>query len=166
MTKLEFIERMGKACNTARQKGALFNDAVVTAQAALESSWGNSGLCIKACNLFGIKAGPSWQGATLELPTREWSKQRGWYSTVARWRKYPSWNECIVDYSRIIHSLSWYRGCTTALDDADAYLQALLPAPGKPGWATDPNYARKVRDVAREIKRLGGPKWEGSSNES
>lgn len=159
MTKLQFIERMKKACVTARQKGARVNVPVCMAQAALESNWGNSGLCTRANNLFGIKASASWRGPTLDLPTREWSKEKGWYSTTARWRKYPSWNECIVDYSQLIHSLSWYQGCTTAIDNAEAYLQALLPAPGKPGWATDPDYARKVRNVALEIERLGGPAW-------
>ena len=74
MTKQEFIERMKQACIVARQKDADFNEPVVTAQGALESSWGNSGLCTKANNLFGIKAGKSWRGPTLELPTREWSK--------------------------------------------------------------------------------------------
>ena len=55
MTKQEFIERMKQACIVARQKGADFNEPVVTAQGALESSWGNSGLCVKANNLFGIR---------------------------------------------------------------------------------------------------------------
>ena len=102
MTKQEFIERMKQACIVARQKGADFNEPVVTAQGALESSWGNSRLCVKANNLFGIKEGKSWRGPTLELPTREWSKAKGWYETTAQWRVYPSWNECIVDYGRLL----------------------------------------------------------------
>jgi flagellum-specific peptidoglycan hydrolase FlgJ len=160
MTKLEFIERMRKACVTARQKGARFNEAVVVAQAALESNWGNSGLCVRACNLFGIKAGSSWKGSVLELPTKEWSKTRGWYDTVARWRMYPSWNECIVDYSRLLSRLSWYRDALDVLHDPDKFLAAILPNDNEPGWATDPEYARKIGNVAREIERLGGPKWE------
>ena len=160
MTKKEFVKRMGEACQTAKLKGAAFNEPVVMAQGALESSWGNSGLAVKANNLFGTKAGASWKGPTLDLPTREWDKQRGWYNTIAKWRMYPSWNECIVDYSRLLASRSWFRAALSVTHDPDKFLTALLPAPNKPGWATDPDYARKVRDVAREIERLGGPRWE------
>jgi flagellum-specific peptidoglycan hydrolase FlgJ len=160
MTKQEFIERMKQACIVARQKGADFNEPVATAQAALESNWGNSGLCSKACNLFGIKAGNVWKGPTLDLPTREWSKARGWHETIAKWRVYPSWNECIVDYSRLLTRLKWYHDTHNVRHDPDGFLAAILPSDEEPGWATDPNYARKVRDVAREIERLGGPKWE------
>jgi len=160
MTKQEFIERMKQACIVARQKGADFNEPVVTAQGALESSWGNSGLCVKANNLFGIKAGKSWTGPTLELPTREWSKKKGWYNTTAKWRVYPSWNECIVDYSRLLARLKWYRDTFNVRHDPDRFLQAILPSDEEPGWATDPRYAQKIRNVAREIERLGGPKWE------
>ncbi len=160
MTKKEFVERMGEACATAKLKGARFSEPVVTAQGALESSWGNSGLCVKANNLFGIKAGSSWKGPTLDLPTKEWSKERGWYNTIAKWRMYPSWNECIVDYSRVLSRLRWYHDALSVTHDPDRFLAALLPGANEPGWATDPDYARKVRDVAREIERLGGPRWD------
>lgn len=159
MTDREFVDRMMEACRIARMKGAVVNETVCVAQAALESNWGRSGLAVRACNLFGIKAGGSWKGPVLELPTKEWSKERGWYTTVARWRAYPSWNECIVDYSKVLAGLWWYRDAMAAVDDPDAFLEGLLPKDGEPGWATDPNYAMKVRAVGRKVEELGGPKW-------
>lgn len=159
MTKQQFVQRMTEAIRVARLKGAVINDAVCIAQAALESNWGRSGLAIKACNLFGIKAGKSWTGPVIELPTREWSQDRGWYKTTARWRMYPSWNECILDYSKVLQGLSWYRDAIAAHADPEAFLQGLLPRPGEPGWATDPDYGDKIRAVAREIEKLGGPSW-------
>lgn len=160
MTKHQFLLRMKEACEVARQKGARFNEAVVTAQAALESAWGNSQLARMANNLFGIKAGPSWYGAVLELPTREWDKKRGWYAITAKWRKYPSWSECIVDYANLIARLSWFKDALNHLENADSFLKALLPSPPrKPGWATDPNYFDKVKKAGMIIEGMGGVKW-------
>lgn len=157
--KERFVQRMLEACRVARLKGAVFNEPVCLAQAALESNWGRSGLATRALNLFGIKAGRSWAGPVLELPTKEWSKERGTYDTVARWRVYPSWNECIVDYATVLNGMPWYQDAVVAASDPEAFLQGLLPNGKEPGWATDPGYAEKVRRMAREIARLGGPQW-------
>ena len=161
-----YLYRIGLACKIARQKGAIFNEAVVTAQGALESCWGLSELAKKGNNLFGIKAGKSWSGDTIEFPTREWSGEKGWYWTTAKWRKYLSWNLCIVDYSKLIASLPWFEKALDHADDAERFLKELLPGPpskewpkGKPGWATDPMYACKLKLIALEIEDLGGVRW-------
>jgi flagellum-specific peptidoglycan hydrolase FlgJ len=159
MTKADFVMRMMSACAKAKNQGVKFNEAVVCAQAALESNWGRSGLCVRANNLFGIKAGRSWRGKTLDLPTKEWSKSRGWYRTTSHWCSWSDWSDCIVYYSEMLHRLSWFRDALGHLYDSDAFLEALLPEIGQPGWATDPRYASKVRAVGARIERLGGPKW-------
>ena len=157
MTHGEFVERMKKAIEIAKAKGAKVNGMAIAAQAALESGWGESGLTQAANNLFGIKAGRNWKGEVLELPTWEYSQAQGWYRTVAHWRKYPSWNECIVDYAAIIASLSWFRDALPHADppngdgDAEAWIRALLPRPGEPGWATDPQYLAKVQGVGMQM---------------
>lgn len=56
-----YLYRMKEACQVARMKKAKFNEAVVTAQGALESSWGTSELAKKANNLFGIKRTLGWE---------------------------------------------------------------------------------------------------------
>ncbi len=165
-----FLSRMKKACEIARQKGAVFNEAVVTAQGALESNWGKSYLAQKANNLFGIKAGKDWKGETIELPTKEYVNGK-WIEVIARWRKYPSWNLCIVDYANLIKTRKWFQDALKYLDDPEKFLRSILPAPGKPGWATDPEYFSKVKQIALQIEALGGPKWireesPGSSSKS
>jgi flagellum-specific peptidoglycan hydrolase FlgJ len=159
MTKTEFVKKMTVACMQAKNQGAKFNEAVVCAQAALESNWGQSGLCIRANNLFGIKAGSKWTGPTLDLPTKEWSKTKGWYKTVAHWCSWSRWTDCIIYYGEMLQRLSWFRDALDYTNDADKFLEALLPEDGQPGWATDPKYASKVRAAGAEIERLGGPKW-------
>lgn len=156
-----FLEHMEKAFYWATKRGAKLNKAVVFAQAALESGWGKSLLAREANNLFGIKAGKSWRGSVLELPTWEWSANKGWYKTVARWRRYRSWQECLLDYYNLLCTLPWFQDALQNLDNADAFLKSLLPDPekGEPGWATDPNYFQKVKKVGKIIEDLGYAKW-------
>jgi flagellum-specific peptidoglycan hydrolase FlgJ len=159
MTKKEFVTKMVEAIQLAKSRELRINAAVVCAQAALESGWGRSGLCVKANNLFGIKAGSKWRGKTLDLPTKEWSKSRGWYRTTAHWCIYPDWTDCIIYYGEMLQRLSWFRDALDYINDADKFLKALLPEDGQPGWATDPRYASKVRAVGARIEKLGGPRW-------
>lgn len=154
----EFILKMAEAYEEALSSKIRVNQAVLFAQAAHESGWGLSRLAVKANNLFGIKAGRGWQGEILSLPTKEFIGGE-WINCVAVWRKYPSYAECILDYALIINTLSWYKGALKHLDNADQFLKAILPAPGKPGWATDPRYFEKVKAIGKVIETLGGPEW-------
>jgi len=148
---------MQDAVRWAKARGAVFNDAVAIAQAALESNWGLSLLARAYNNLFGIKAG-SWKGKTITLPTIEYVKGEPTV-TQARFRWYDSWQLCIVDYAEIIHSRWWYQEALKYLDNADKFLDCLLSKPRKPGWSTDPKYFIKVKTIGKVIESLGGPKW-------
>lgn len=161
MTKMEFINKMNIACTEAAAKNASFNKAVVYAQAALESNWGNSELANKANNLFSIKAGTSWVGETVDFSALEWNYRYGWYSTRDTWRKYSSWADCIIDYANIIANVSWFKDALQHLEDPQQFLKALLTDGVNPGWATDPEYYQKVSRISLELEIYGGPKWNG-----
>jgi len=155
-----FITRALSAARHARELGAPIVPAIAAAQAALESRYGASRLAVKADNLFGVKAGKHWHGEVLELPTREWdAKVKGWYTITARWRKYPTWEDCFADYGAIIGRLSWYADAVAAAKrgDASGFLAGLVadphgpgPADDEPGFATDPQYFEKVWAVAMQ----------------
>ena len=159
MTQPEFIGKINQAYQEAVHRGARLNRAVVIAQAALESDWGNSVLAQKANNLFSIKAGAYWTGKTLEMSTTEWNPAFGWYPAKAIWRSYPSWTDCILDYGAIIAGLPWYQDALSNLDDPRSFLKALLPNGAELGWATDPGYYDKVLRIAKQLEDFGGPKW-------
>jgi len=136
----------------ARNEGYPVNVRAMLAQAGLESNWGQSFLAREAYNYWGVKAGKRWQGDVLELPTVEFGP-KGYFKTVAKWRRYGSPYEAIVDYTRIINGLPWY---ADALDHAEpprgdgdpiGWFVAILPDPkrGQPGWATDPHYLDKLK---------------------
>ena len=146
-----FIRRALESADRAKAGGAPIVPAIAAAQAALESNYGNSRLAFDACNLFGIKAGKSWAGRTLSLPTTE--IENGHPITVqAAWRVYDSWEACFADYGHVIASHSWYAAAVEAAgrNDARGFLTGLLAAPGKPGWSTDPAYEQKVLKIAEQ----------------
>lgn len=147
-----FLDRLEQAVQVAKQKGASLNTQAVMAQAALETAWGVSipeagGLCSN--NLFGIKAGVTWLGPTLTTRTQEWNGSR-FITTTAKWRVYPSWSECLVDYARLIRWM--YPQCLPFADapkgngNPTGWAKGLVS--GRYRWATDPNYASKLISIA------------------
>lgn len=111
--------------------------SVALAQAALESGFGRSLLAKQAKNLFGVKAGKSWKGETISLPTTEYIQGKP-VRVVARWRKYPSYRDSFMDLARV-----YYNGL---YDEALPYRRdpkEFIRRAGKV-YATDPDYANKV----------------------
>lgn len=165
MTKAEFVERMVKATQIAKQKGAILNTHAVIAQAALESGWGNSSLAYKYNNLFGIKRATDWKGEVVALKTFEY--RGGHYvPEIAFWTVFPSWNECLVYYSTLIQSRWWFRDAIQYADppagngDAMEWIAHLVNStrPGELKWATSPDYVHKVIDlVGTEIEAILKP---------
>jgi flagellar protein FlgJ len=162
-SRAEFIRRALEAADRARAEGAPIVPEIAAAQAALESRYGESRLAIEANNLFGIKAGRSWQGPILVLPTNEYVDGQP-VLAVARWRKYASWQECLRDYGNLLELLPWFADAAAAARRGDTlgFLDGLLfdphgpgTADDEPGWATDPHYRDKVLSVARRWGLLG-----------
>lgn len=119
--------------------------SITLAQAALESGWGSSGLSTKGKNLFGIKAGSSWNGDVINMPTTEY--YNGKKTTVyAPFRKYNSYADSILDHAKLlmnsryakVKSATNYKVATQALKDA--------------GYATDPNYPSLLNGIIESNK--------------
>lgn len=119
---------------------------VLVAQAALETGWGQhvirDGNGMSSNNLFGIKATGGWGGQHLSIPTLEYT------DGVARrqrenFRVYDDLAEGFADYVRLISGSERYTEAVNQAADPDAYLDALQAA----GYATDPNYANKIKAI-------------------
>lgn len=152
MTREEFLVAALAAATVARDVGAPINPVIAAAQAALESNWGRSQLAREANNLKGVKAGSSWGGPVIELPTREWREADGtWYTTVARWRKYADWKESFEDYGTLIARV--YPVAASRAGDARAFLEALING-DKYAYATDPSYVEKVWSIVEQYDLL------------
>jgi flagellar protein FlgJ len=119
---------------------------VILAQAAIETGWGKH-VPAKADgssshNYFGIKAGGSWSGDTLEKPTHEVIGGRV-QQVAAKFRSYHSIGEAFDDYVSFLKSSPRY---AQALENGDAKGFAL--GLQKAGYATDPAYSGKLLKVA------------------
>ena len=105
MTDKEFFERIkNDVIMDMKQSGILAS--LTAAQAFIESNRGNSGLTVKANNLFGMKG--TYQGQSVTMKTKEFSG--GKYIVVdAAFRKYPSWEASIADHSSLFNRLDRYK---------------------------------------------------------
>ena len=116
------------------------------AQAALETGWGRSQPGGDSHNLFGIKAGANWNGASVQANTQEFDA--GVAARVdASFRAYGSPRESVEDYVRLIRDNPRYAGAMNTGSDVQAFANALQ----RGGYATDPDYARKLAAVAAEV---------------
>ena len=111
----------------------------ILAQAALETGWGRHA---PGNNLFGIKAGTDWHGASLREFSAEVSKGVRSLGEAA-FRAYRSAAASVHDYASLLESPR-YAPVRGHGSDLGAFAQGLQRA----GYATDPDYARKLLQVA------------------
>lgn len=146
-----FVARMaGPAQRVAERSG--IPAQLIVAQAALETDWGRRQIPTASGadshNLFGIKAGSQWRGATTDVLTTEYQQGQAQKQTE-RFRAYPSDEAAFADYARLISSNENYAGVRTAADPLQA-ARALQQG----GYATDPQYASKLISVMATIGPL------------
>lgn len=124
---------------------------LVQAHAALESGWGQRPLRTadgaSSHNLFGIKAGAGWDGASGESTTTEYVNGAA-LRTRERFRAYPDAASAFQDYARVLTDNPRYRGALNTGSDAQAFAQGLA----RGGYATDPGYAAKLARIAAGLQ--------------
>jgi peptidoglycan hydrolase FlgJ len=127
----------------------------ILGQAALESGWGRGEIRTAdgntSHNLFGIKAGRGWQGATADVMTTEYVNGAP-VKTVERFRAYGSYADAFKDYANLLAANPRYAQVLNERTDAAAFARGLQQA----GYATDPNYAEKLtRVITGTVMRVG-----------
>jgi flagellar protein FlgJ len=113
---------------------------ILLAQAAIETGWGRS---VVGNNLFGIKAGPSWNGQKIDAATHEY-QNGALVSITDAFRAYPSAEASVQDFVSLVANNPRYRAALGKGEDVTAYAQGLISG----GWATDINYVQKLQSVA------------------
>ncbi|MCB1886684.1 MAG: flagellar assembly peptidoglycan hydrolase FlgJ [Rhodocyclaceae bacterium] len=117
----------------------------MVAQAALETGWGQHELKradgSASHNLFNIKAGRDWAGATVALDAVEYRNGEA-YREPSRFRAYPDYGEAFKDYARLLADNPRYAAVLGQRDPA-AFARGLQQA----GYATDPMYADKLERI-------------------
>jgi flagellar protein FlgJ len=113
---------------------------ILLAQAALETGWGRS---VVGNNVFGIKAGSFWLGSDVTTMTHEVEGGHT-VSRQASFRAYPSLDAAVQDYVALVGGSPRYQPAIGVGNDAAAYGRGLVAG----GYATDPEYARKLEAIA------------------
>lgn len=140
----DFVRKMWPhAQHAARTLGV--TPQFLLAQSALETGWGKSIIPSaqgSSHNLFGIKAHTSWDGPRTSVSTLEYVGG----IAVRRndmFRVYPSPEASFTDYVNFLQANPRYSDALQQTKTPGAFAHALQKA----GYATDPDYARKITAI-------------------
>jgi flagellum-specific peptidoglycan hydrolase FlgJ len=123
--------------------GAHLFPSLMIAQAILESNNGKSVLAAKHNNHFGIKASTGWTGAIATFLTWEVIKNKS-VQVKANFRSYKTLWEGFADRVKFLQVNPRYaKAGVFAARTPEEQAQALLKA----GYATDPNYPKKLIEI-------------------
>ncbi|AGN88171.1 MULTISPECIES: flagellar assembly peptidoglycan hydrolase FlgJ [Enterobacteriaceae] len=148
----DFLAQLSLPARLASEQSGVPHHLIL-AQAALESGWGQRQIPREngepSFNIFGVKATPGWKGPTTEITTTEYENGEA-VKVKAKFRVYSSYLEALSDYVGMLTRNKRYSAVTTAAT-AEQGAQALQNA----GYATDPNYARKLTSMIQQLKSMG-----------
>ena len=122
----------------------------LVAQAALETGWGKSVMRAQvgssSHNLFGIKASSNWQGDSARAITSEF-RNGAMVKETAEFRSYASYQDSFHDLVTLLQSNNRYQEVLKSADNPEQFVRELQKA----GYATDPNYASKISQIAKQM---------------
>lgn len=150
--RIGFVQRIQPLADQAASQLGVAPDTLI-AQAALETGWGQhlpaSSSGSSSSNLFGIKAGISWQGDTATASTVEYAEGSA-STTAAKFRAYDSTQASARDLVSLVSGSPRYAAALGAGDDVGAYAAGLKQG----GYATDPDYVKKMVATAQSLQEL------------
>ncbi|WP_341958988.1 flagellar assembly peptidoglycan hydrolase FlgJ [Pseudomonas sp. RC10] len=124
---------------------------VLVAQAALETGWGKSIMRqsdgSSSHNLFGIKAQSGWQGPEARAITSEFRDGK-MVKETADFRSYDSYADSFHDLVSFLQNNNRYQATLKSADNPEQFVKELQKA----GYATDPGYASKISQIAKQMK--------------
>lgn len=122
----------------------------LVAQAALETGWGKSVMRAQdgssSHNLFGIKASSNWKGDSARAITSEF-RNGAMVKETAEFRSYASYKDSFHDLVTLLQSNNRYQEVLKSADNPEQFVRELQKA----GYATDPNYANKISQIAKQM---------------
>ncbi len=146
----EFIATMLPMAEEAAQKIGV-DARYLVAQAALETGWGKSIIRQQdgssSHNLFGIKAHGGWQGESARVLTTEYKGGEA-VKEAASFRTYASFQQSFNDYVSFLQNNGRYQEALASTENPETFVRELQEA----GYATDPQYARKIAQIARKMQ--------------
>ena len=148
----EFVQHHQAAAERVAQASGIPASFMI-GQAGHETGWGKSEIKgaggSNSFNLFGIKATKAWTSKVAEITTTEYINGTA-QKVTAKFRAYDSYEDSFKDYARLINNSPRYEQARAKTDSAMAYATELQKA----GYATDPEYARKLSGAINSALRV------------
>lgn len=145
----EFVNAMLPMAKEAADRIGL-DPRYLVAQAALETGWGKSVMRAQdgssSHNLFGIKASSGWQGNSARAITSEF-RNGEMVKETAEFRSYDSYKDSFHDLVTLLQTNNRYQDVVKSADNPEQFVRELQKA----GYATDPQYASKISQIARQM---------------
>jgi peptidoglycan hydrolase FlgJ len=145
----EFVNTMLPMAKEAAERIGV-DPRYLVAQAALETGWGKSVMRAQdgssSHNLFGIKAGSSWKGDSARAITSEF-RNGEMVKETAQFRSYDSYKESFHDLVTLLQTNNRYQDVVKSADNPEQFVRELQKA----GYATDPDYASKISQIAKQM---------------
>ncbi|WP_296231597.1 flagellar assembly peptidoglycan hydrolase FlgJ [Pseudomonas sp. UBA4617] len=146
----EFIATMLPMAEQAAKRIGI-DPRYLVAQAALETGWGKSVMRnsdgSSSHNLFGIKASGNWEGDSARAITSEF-RDGQFVKETAAFRSYDSYQDSFHDLVSLLQNNARYQDAVKSADNPEQFARELQKA----GYATDPNYASKISQIAKQMK--------------
>jgi flagellar protein FlgJ len=144
-----FVDRLAAPAQAASAATGIPARFII-GQAALESGWGKREIRnadgSSSHNVFGIKASSDWTGKTASAVTTEYVNGKP-QKVVEKFRAYDSYEDALTDYASVLKSNPRYAPVVEASRDAAGFAHGMQKA----GYATDPQYAKKLISIMRHI---------------
>jgi flagellar protein FlgJ len=149
--RMSFVRALEPYAQQAAAQLGVSPDSVI-AQAALETGWGRhvpAAAGTSSHNLFGIKAGADFGGATVSGQTTEF--QQGAPQAVTQsFRAYSSVQQGVNDYVTLLRREPGYQAALGTGEDVGAFAHALA----RGGYSSDPDYVQKLVATAASVRAL------------
>jgi peptidoglycan hydrolase FlgJ len=145
----DFVDRLAAPAQAASAATGIPARFII-GQAALESGWGKREIKYAngetSHNIFGIKATGGWTGKTVDSVTTEYVNGQP-KKVVEKFRAYDSYEAALTDYASVIKNNPRYAPVVDASRDVAGFAHGMQKA----GYATDPQYAKKLISIMRQI---------------
>ena len=143
-TPVQFVQQIYPYAQRAATKLNASADVLI-AIAALETGWGmhtpKAQYGQDSFNYFGIKAN-NWQGSEVSNATKEFDGEK-MIDVMDKFRAYESPADSFDDFAEFILSNPRYKAAVQHSENSAKFVNELQKA----GYATDPNYAKKVHSI-------------------
>jgi flagellar protein FlgJ len=150
--RVDFVRSLEPLAQSAGSSLGVAPDTLI-AQAALETGWGrnvpvdSSGR--SSSNLFGVKAGQSWKGDSVQASTTEYDQGTP-STTQAAFRSYGDAAQGVGDYVSLLRTSPRYASALGAGSDVHAFASGLK----RGGYATDPDYVNKLVATVATLRQM------------